>query len=164
MNIFRQCPFVKSSSSGKCSSKSCEISECSQVSWNNLMFIINIIITHSFLKCPSVPCQARVRCLPHEVPPHIPEYCPFRLQPKQFHVIFHALSIRSYCPCPHISLPPPPHFHRRAYNKPHLSAPNVQTTSICHTSPHQPHSEHLEDYKSTLMNWVTCGCQYWKFI
>ena len=30
---------------------------------------------------------------PHlEVPPHIPEYCPFRLQPKQFHVIFHTLS------------------------------------------------------------------------
>ena len=27
----------------------------------------------------------------YEVPPHmVPEYCRFRLQPKQFHVIFHA--------------------------------------------------------------------------
>ena len=29
---------------------------------------------------------------PYEVPPRIPEYCPFRLQTKQFHVIFHTFS------------------------------------------------------------------------
>ena len=44
----------------------------------------------------------------------------------------------------------PPHFYRQTPNHPQLSAPNVQTTSICHASQHQPHSEHLEDYKSTL--------------
>ena len=34
----------------------------------------------------------------YEVSPHIPEFCPFRLQPKQFHVIF-------YTPCPSLSAP-----------------------------------------------------------
>ena len=45
----------------------------------------------------------------------------------------------------HIPPQPPLHFYRTTQNHPHSNAPNVQTTSICHTSPHQPHSEHLED-------------------
>ena len=30
-------------------------------------------------------------CHMYEVPPYIPKHCPFRLQPEQFHVIFHTL-------------------------------------------------------------------------
>ena len=54
---------------------------------------------------------------------------------------------KSFCPCPHISSSPlsHSHFYRPTPNHPHFYTPNVQTTSICHVSLHQPHSEHLED-------------------
>ena len=56
-------------------------------------FII-IVVTIHFLKRLYFPRQARVRRLPyawsHQVPPHISEHCPFRLQPKQFHAAFHT--------------------------------------------------------------------------
>ena len=41
-------------------------------------------------------------------------------------------------------------FYRPILNQPHSYAPDAQTTSICHASPHSPHSVHPEDYKSTL--------------
>ena len=90
--------------------------------------------------------------LMYEVPPHIPEYFQFRLQPKHgklFHVIFHTLSPSLPAPTPaHTSHPVTPTF---------LQADTQSSTPLCsicpnhlnlHTSPHQPHSEHLEDCTS----------------
>ena len=75
---------------------------------------------------------------------------------------------KSSCPCPHISPPPPPHFHRSKPNHLYvyaLNALNVQTTSICHishtlnpkkTQIHtvlsvlQRHSTHSSGYHTTL--------------
>ena len=41
-------------------------------------------------------------------------------------------------------LPLPP-FYRPIPNHPHSYAPDAQATSICHVSPHLPHSVHPED-------------------
>ena len=69
-------------------------------------------------------------CPMYEVHPHIPEHCPFRLQPGQISChLSHILSKSSH-PCPHISPPLPPHFYRPTPNHPHLQAPNVQMTPI----------------------------------
>ena len=46
---------------------------------------------------------------------------------------------------------PTPHFYRLTTNHSHHYVPDdVQTISICHASPHQPHSEYPGDYTSLL--------------
>ena len=45
-------------------------------------------------------------CPMYEVPSHIPEYCPFEVQPKQFDVISPQV-----CLCPHFSPLPPTHLY-----------------------------------------------------
>ena len=77
----------------------------------------------------------------NEVPPYIPEHCPSRLRPKQFHVILHTLFPSLSAPA-HISHPCHHHISTSQHsNHPHFYAPDFRTTSICHASPHQPHSE-----------------------
>ena len=49
----------------------------------------------------------------------------------------HSLQV-SYS-SPYISPLPPPLFYRSILNHPHTYAPDAQTTSICHASPHPPH-------------------------
>ena len=66
---------------------------------------------------------------PYQVPPHIPEYCPFLLQPKQFHVIHYALSTSLPFPA-HTFPPPPPYICKTTPNHPHSYAQDVQTISI----------------------------------
>ena len=52
-----------------------------------------IVITIYFWKRPFLPRSARVICLPwYGIPPNIPEYCPSRLQTKQFCVILHTFA------------------------------------------------------------------------
>ena len=51
-------------------------------------------------------------------------------------------SLKFFCPCTHISPWQPPDFYRSTPNHPHL---DVLSTSICHASPHQPHSEQPGD-------------------
>ena len=56
---------------------------------------------------------AHMDVCPYEVPPHIPEHHPFRMQTKHFHVIHHPhiLSKSSYS-SPYISPLPTPHFYK----------------------------------------------------
>ena len=56
--------------------------------------------------------------------------------------LFQIFGIKSSYPCPQISPPATTKFLQAQPN--HLHAPKVQTTYICHASPHQTHSEHLE--------------------
>ena len=57
---------------------------------------------------------------------------------------------KSSCLCRYTTLLLSPHFYRLSPNHPHFYIPNAKTTSICHALLHQPHSEHLEEYNSTL--------------
>ena len=43
-----------------------------------------------------------------------------------------------------LHLAPPPPFYRLIPNHPHSYASDAQTTSVCHVSPHPPHSVHPE--------------------
>ena len=61
----------------------------------------------------------------------------------------HLLSKSSYS-SPYISPLPPLYFYRLTPNHPHSYAPDAQATSICHASPHPPHSVYPRVYKSTL--------------
>ena len=55
-------------------------------------------------------------------------------KPSNFlYILLHTLA-KSSCPYPYSSPPPPPHFYRPTPNHPHSYAPDVQTTSICHTT------------------------------
>ena len=56
----------------------------------------------------------------------------------------HILS-KSSCPYPDISPPPLPHFYRPTPSYLHSYVPHAQTTSIYHSSPPQPRSEHPKD-------------------
>ena len=89
---------------------------------------------------------------PYKVPPHIPEYRPFRLPTRHFMSSFtHSLKVFLFLPLHLIpATVPPPHFYRPTPNHLHSYAQDAQTTSICQTSPHLPHSEYQEDYKSSL--------------
>ena len=79
---------------------------------------------------------------PYQVPPHIPEYCPFRLQPKQFHVILNTLPKFPY-PSPHAThfTPATSIFLQDDRQSSLLYAQYVQIISICHVLPHQPNTE-----------------------
>ena len=100
---------------------------------------------HLFLKRPSVQPQTRIRCLSHVWSPFSlhasPSIAHSGCNPSNF-----MSSFRHSPPVfPHISPLPPQDFYRPTPNHPNLYNPNVQTTSICHASPHQPNSEHLGD-------------------
>ena len=48
---------------------------------------------HLLLKCPFLPCSARVRHFSrYEASPLIPEHCPFRVQAKLNHIILYTFS------------------------------------------------------------------------
>ena len=55
-------------------------------------------------------------CPMYEVFPHIPEYCQLKLQPKQFHAIFHTLSP---------SLPAPALLSKPSFRS------NTQISNLC---------------------------------
>ena len=75
---------------------------------------------------------------------HIPKYCPFWLQPKQFLVILYTLYSSLPVPVPkHITLLPA-YFCKTTPNHPHSYTQDVQTISIFHVLPHQPHTEFSE--------------------
>ena len=48
------------------------------------------------------------------------------------------------CPYPHISHLSPPYLCKMTPNHPHSYDQDVQTISICHALPHQPHTEYPE--------------------
>ena len=99
------------------------------------MLLIIIIIIIYFENVHFFHDKLRLDVCPYEVPPHIPEYCPFRLQTKHFHITLHTLSPSLPIPPLHLTPArlPPPHFYRLTPNHPHTYAPNA-TTLICHAS------------------------------
>ena len=56
-------------------------------------------------------------------PPHIPEQCSFRLQPKHFHVIIYTLFPKSSCQ--YTSPQPPPYFYRPTHNTDKIVSPSA---------------------------------------
>ena len=103
----------------------------------NISPIIIIIIIH-FENVHFFLAKLGLYVCPHEVPPHIPVYCPFRLRTKHFHVILHIFIPSLPIFLPYISPLPPLHFYRPIPNHPHSYTPDVQTTfatshHICHT-------------------------------
>ena len=100
---------------------------------------------HLFWKRPFLPCYARIRCLPiwsSSTHPWILRIQDVNQALPRLHP--HILSKASFS-SPYISPPPPPPFYRPIPNHLHSYTPDAQTTSICHASPHPPHSVHPED-------------------
>ena len=98
---------------------------------------------HLFWKGSFLPCWAGVRHLPHITSLHIfLNIAHTGYKPPTQGISCHPLRLRtlpkSSCPCPHIS--PPPNF----CNHPHSQ--DVQTFSICHVLPHQPHNKYPEGF------------------
>ena len=94
-------------------------------------------------------------CPMYEVPPQIPEHCPFRLQPKQFHVIFHTFS--SNLPAPaHASHPCHHHHHISTGRHPIIHTLLLQMSKPSHSAmPH--HIRHtLNTQKTTNPNYAFC--------
>ena len=82
----------------------------------------------------------------YEVPPHIPEYCPFRIYTKHFHVIIHTLLPSHLFPPLHLASATVTSTFLQADTKSSTFPCSIaQTTSICHASRHPPHSVHPDD-------------------
>ena len=99
-------------------------SECSFLDYHH---------NHSSKKHPFLLHQAKVRRLSLHTSLKIAQ------QAIQCH-LSHILS-ESSCDCPYLSPLPPPCFCKMTPNPPHFYVLDAQTTSICHASQHQSHSE-----------------------
>ena len=64
-------------------------------------------------------------------------------KPSNFMSLF-TQSLQVFLPYPYTSSLPPPHFYISSTLS-HSCAPDAQTTSNCHASPHPPHSEYPRD-------------------
>ena len=116
---------------------------------NSLFFIFIIIIIY-FENVHFLHAKLGLDICPYEVPPHIPEYCSFRLCTKHLHVIIQTFFPRlsALTATPH-----PCHLPISTGKHPIISTPNApdaQTILICHASPHPPTSVYLKPDKSTF--------------
>ena len=82
----------------------------------------------------------------YEASSHIPEHWLFRLQTEQFQIIIYTLSSSLSARDTHFHPATSTFLQTDTQSSPLLRF-RCQTISICHASPHTPHSENLKDGK-----------------
>ena len=100
---------------------------------------------HLFWKRPFLPRYATVRHLPIWSPSTHPWIPPIQDVNQALSCHYPHILSKSSFSSPYISPLAHPPFYRLIPSHPHSYAPDAQTTSICHASPHPPNSVHPED-------------------
>ena len=118
-----------------------------------MLSVIHHYHHHLFCTRQFPPRQARVGRLPIWSPLPYPFTPSIQCKPSTFiSSSTHSFQVFLFLPLHLTPATSIPSFYRPTPNHPHSYAPDVQTTSICHVSPHPPHSVYTPEwlYKSTL--------------